>query len=292
MDVKGLMLTNLGHVVLNSTDNIIISSFVGLSWVGLLSNFTLVVDSVTGVLCQITSALSASIGNYFAEKDRKDGYALFQKIVFMNLWLYGFSAICLMTLLNPFIELWLGAKFTLSMTIVYALTANFFVQGYMNTLWTFRSTLGLFTQGWFRPVVVALINIILSILLSFRWGVFGVIIATSIARASVNLWYDPWIIHKYGFQRSVKPFFKMCLIRILQVVSIYIPCMMIKYAIFQNGVTIIRFAVLIVISVGIGAIMFYFFCHRCEEYHFFCNLFIQRILQPLSRSILRRNEKR
>ena len=38
-DVKALMLTKIGYVALNGTDNIIISAFVGVKQVGLLSNF-------------------------------------------------------------------------------------------------------------------------------------------------------------------------------------------------------------------------------------------------------------
>lgn len=57
-DVKALMLSKIAHTVLNSTDNIIISAFVGLNWVGLLSNMVLITDSITGVLCQITSSIT------------------------------------------------------------------------------------------------------------------------------------------------------------------------------------------------------------------------------------------
>lgn len=90
-NVKALMLSRLGHVILNSTDNIIISTFVGITWLGLLSNFTLITDSVTGVLCTIISALSASLGNYFVEKSKEESYVHFERVEFLNSWLYGFA---------------------------------------------------------------------------------------------------------------------------------------------------------------------------------------------------------
>lgn len=153
-NVKALSLSRLGHVILNSSDNIIISSIVGVSWVGLLSNYTLIVDAITGVLCQITSALSASMGNFFISKTKKEGYQLFKRIEFMNSWLYGAASVCLITLFNPFIELWIGEEFLLKEVVVAVIALNFFVQGFMNTIWTFRTTLGLFTQGWIRPLVL------------------------------------------------------------------------------------------------------------------------------------------
>ena len=59
-DTGALFLTKVGHVALNGTDNIIISAVVGVLWVGRLSNYTLICDSVTSVLCQITAAITGS----------------------------------------------------------------------------------------------------------------------------------------------------------------------------------------------------------------------------------------
>lgn len=271
-NVRALMLSRLCHVILNSTDNIIISAFVGISWVGLLSNFTLVTDSVTGVLCAITSALSASLGNYFVEKTKEESYQLFEKVEFMNSWLYGLSSVCLITLLNPFVTLWLGEEYVLSETIVAALVLNFFVQGYMNTLWTFRSTLGLFTQGWFRPVIVAGINVAASILLGIRFGVLGVLFATFISRATVNVWYDPWIIHKHGFNKSVKPFFRMYFCRILEILSIIVVLGTIKYFLLGRTVTLVKFILLMVITVVVMLTMFWEYSRKSDEYRYFAQI--------------------
>lgn len=67
---------------------------------------------------------------------------------------------------------------------------------------TFRSTLGLFTQGQYIPLIVAAINVFLSIGLSFPFGVAGVIIATPLARCCINVWYMPLIIHRDGFKNQ------------------------------------------------------------------------------------------
>lgn len=279
-NVRALMLSRLGHVILNSTDNIIISAFVGIGWVGLLSNFTLITDSVTGVLCVVTSALSASLGNYFVEKSKEESYLLFERVEFLNSWLYGFSSICLVILLNPFVTLWLGEKYVLSESIICVLTLNFFVQGYMNTLWTFRSTLGLFNQGWFRPVIVAAVNIVASIILGIKFGTIGVLFATFLARASINIWFDPWIIHKYGFNKSVNPFFRMYIIRIAEIISIIGVLEIIKYYLLFEGITLVKFSMLLVLTVLIIFFMFWLYSRKRDEYYYFCQMFRNRILTP------------
>lgn len=73
------MFTKVGHIALNSTDNIIVSAFVGITQVGLLSNYLLITNAVTAVLTQVTGALMGSLGNYFAKEDKASGYGIFKK---------------------------------------------------------------------------------------------------------------------------------------------------------------------------------------------------------------------
>ena len=271
-DVKALALSKISHVILNSTDNIIISSFVGFKWVGLLSNFTLITDAVTSMLCQITSSLTGSLGNFIAKESKENSYILFKRIEFLNYWLYGFSTISLIILLNPFIMLWIGKEYVLSDEVVVVLSINFFIAGFMNTLWTFRSTLGLFTQGQYRPLIVSLINIFLSIALSFIWKVAGVLIGTTISRACVNLWYDPWLIHNKGFKKPVKPFFIEYLFRRLLLIFITIILKMVSLIVFDGVVTVLNFVVMLIITIIITNIIFIVVYYKYDEFKYFYNL--------------------
>ena len=271
-NVGALSLNRIAHVALNGTDSMIISAFVGIRWVGLLSNYHLVTEAITGILTQITGAMTSSLGNFFAKEVAEDGYRLFKRVTFLNYWLYGFSFVAFATLLNPFVSVWLGKEYALSQAIVFALSINFFVAGIMNTLWTFRSTLGLFSQGKYRPLIVAAINIVLSICLSFFGGVFGVLIATSIYRACVNLWYDPWLIHRDGFHCSVKPFFKSYLKKIILLVAIVLLMQLISNIVFSNGVTVLRFIVMTCITAIVPNAIMILLYHRTDEFKYFYEL--------------------
>ena len=278
-DVKALMLSKVSHVVLNSTDNIIISAFVGINWVGLLSNFILITDAITSILCQVTGALTASLGNFFAKENSDEGYKIFRKIEFLNFWLYGFSMIALIVLLNPFVSLWLGEEFLLSEGTVLALSINFFVAGFMNTLWTFRSTLGLFTQGQYRPLIVAGLNIVISIGLSYICGVAGVLAGTFISRACVNLWYDPWLIHRKGFGKSVRSFF---LNYIFKIILLVIMTMILKYVslmILGTNITIKSFIILLFIVGTVPNIVFAIIFFKTDEFRYFYQLIFRYVLK-------------
>ena len=284
-DSKALFFTRLGHVVLNGTDNIIISAVVGVLWVGRLSNYTLICDSVTSVLCQITSAITGSLGNFFATEARKAGHDIFKKIEFLNFWLYGVSFIALLILLDPFIRLWAGTRFVLGLPVCFAIALNFFAAGYMNTLWVFRSTLGLFKQGKYRPLIVAGVNIVLSIVLGMVWGVFGVLFATFLSRAAVSLWYDPIILHKYGFGVSAKPFFCEYAKRILLVALISILLLTVRKFIFFSGVTIFGFIIMTAVTAIVPNAVFWIAYHKKNEYLYFEDILKNRIIAPLKKRL-------
>ena len=280
-DTEALVLSRFGHVALNGTDNIIISAVVGVLWVGRLSNYTLICDSVTSVLCQITAAITGSLGNFFATEDKHAGYALFKKVEFLNFWLYGFSFIALVTLLDPFVQIWAGERFVLGLPISIAIAINFFVAGYMNTLWVFRSTIGLFKQGKFRPILVAILNIILSIFLGKLWGVFGVLFATFLSRAAISLWYDPLILHRYVIEVSCKPFFARYFRRVLLLTTILIVMLTIRYVVLSSATTVLRFAVMTMFTAIVPNAIFWLAYHRCEEYAYFRSIVKDRVIAPI-----------
>lgn len=280
-DTEALVLSRFGHVALNGTDNIIISAVVGVLWVGRLSNYTLICDSVTSVLCQITAAITGSLGNFFATEDKHAGYALFKKVEFLNFWLYGFSFIALVTLLDPFVQIWAGGRFVLGLPISIAIAINFFVAGYMNTLWVFRSTLGLFKQGKFRPILVAILNIVLSIVLGRLWGVFGVLFATFLSRAAISLWYDPLILHRYGFEVSCKPFFARYFRRVLLLIAVLIAMLTIRHVVLSSAITVLRFAVMTMVTAIVPNAIFWLAYRRCEEYAYFRSIVKDHVIAPV-----------
>ena len=268
-DVRALMIQKVSFRVLNTSDSLIISAFVGINWVGLLSNYILLEESVVAVLSQIFGAITASMGNYFAKESKEDSYRLFQRLSFMNYWLYGFSTVALATLLSPFVKLWLGDDYVLATIVVVALSARFFVEGYMNLMSSVRTTMGLFVQGKYFPLVVAAINIVLSIALSYPLGVAGVLAATPLSRCVINVWYMPFVIHRYGFQKEVEPFYMKMLFRMVLLLCITGIMQTISRFIFFNGITIFSFAIMVCLTAVIPNAIMLVIYRKTEEFQYF-----------------------
>lgn len=278
-DVKALMLQKISFKILNTSDSIIISAFVGLNWVGLLSNFIMIEEAIVAVLSQVTSAISASLGNLFVESDDETGYIMFKRVDFMNYWLYAFSAIALITLSNPFVKIWLGENYLLSNIAIVALFSRFFIEGYINTMSTFRSALGLFKQGKYLPLVVAVLNIVLSIGLSYPLGLAGVLFATPISRLCINGWYMPLVIHRNGFNKPVKPYYFKLLFRLSLLACVVVVMQLISSAVFAGGVTIIKFIIMVIITAILPNIVFLIVFCRNDEFKYFKNLVVHRLLK-------------
>ena len=215
-NVKALFIYKAASVLLGGIDNLIISSQIGVICVAMYSNYTLVVNSLFNVLNMVTTSITASIGNFVATETDDSQKDLFHKVVFVVFLLFGFASVCLCALLNPFVELYCGKELLLSNNAVVIIVVNFFIVGMMSPIWTFRSTMGLFIYGRWRPVVSAGLNLGLSLLFAQWWGLEGVLIATAISRITTNLWFDPYIVYKKGWGKSPKEyyllFFKYALI--------------------------------------------------------------------------------
>ena len=207
-NIKALMIYKVCSIMLDGTDNIIISAFVGVASVGLLSNYTLIIGSVSMILNQIFTSITASVGNVIGKEDNKKQEEIFYIIFFSTFLFYGFSSVCLLILLNPFITLWIGEQYVLSQFTVLVLVINFYIYGMQNAVWTYRGTMGLFVYGKYRPLFSAVINVITSVILVKHIGLIGVLLGTTITRVITNVWYDPIIIFKYGFKKSTLPYYK------------------------------------------------------------------------------------
>ena len=206
-NVKALVVIKLSGLLVNNTDNIITTYFSGLATVGFASNYTLFSGLLNTLLNQLFNGVSASVGNYNATESKERKLELFNFLNLLNFWLFGWAAIGIFVVSGDLVALCYGEHFVLHPSIPFVIALNFYMVGMQNAVWTFKNTLGLFRQGRYSLVGTAAINLIASIVLGKMWGLFGILIATAIARGCTNTWYEPYAVYKYGFGRSAKEYF-------------------------------------------------------------------------------------
>lgn len=206
-DVKAIFLYKISNLVIKSTDNLIISSFLGLSKVGLYSNYVLITSSLQKIVNPIFQSIKASLGNFYAEKGKKDTYRLFKIVNMLTAIIYGGSSIGIFVLSNAFLSLWIGNQFIISFLFPLIIAIEFYLRGMQYFLSHFRNIMGLFQQAKYRPVIGMIINLIASLYFVVHIGIEGVLLGTILSSLLTYMWYDPLVIHRDGFNRSVKGFY-------------------------------------------------------------------------------------
>lgn len=207
-DLACLTVYNLSGVVINSTDSVFISAFVGTVEVAIIGNFTLIMNSLRTAVSQIVNASKASIGNLAATSSNNKQEQVFNRMNFVSFWVSCFCCTCLMALLNPFIgDVWFNESYKIAESIIAVLVANFFIAVMVFPVESFRTANGLFVQGWFRPALMAVLNIALDFYMGRRWGIFGIFLATTISRLLTQVWFDPYLVYKMVFKKSVKKYY-------------------------------------------------------------------------------------
>lgn len=201
-NVPAIFLHNIGGMVVFATDNIIISKFVGIVAVGVFSNYTLLLGAANTLIGKLLTSLQASIGNLMASDDDVHAESVFYHILFANASIYSFAATCLLCLLQPFMELWLGTDYLLPLEAVVALVASFYIGGVRFTLLMFKSASGVFRQDMYKPVVEGIVNLVVSIPLAIHLGIMGATIGTIISTVGVAFWYEAYTFFKVRYHKS------------------------------------------------------------------------------------------
>ena len=265
-NVGALVIYKIGTVALNSTDNIIISAFIGIVTVGQYSNYLLLSTSVTSFLSTIFSNLTASIGNLNAQDDIEKKYFLFKTINLATFWLYALCAICLYICMTPFIQLWLGSDYVLSNEIPLIISVNVYIAGMLYTPFNFRQTMGLFVQGKMRPIISAIINIVVSILFAQWWGLAGVLWGTAVARLTTNAWFDPYLVYKHGLHISPHRYMVDYIAKATVLGATGLLCVVATSAMPTGGFCLL--VIKAITSFLICNIVFIFIFHRTEEFKY------------------------
>lgn len=258
-NTSALIIYRIGVTALNGTDSIILSKFIGVVAVGIYSNYLLITNAITNVISQIFSAITSSIGNLVVTTEEKKSEEILHKLQFLSFWLYTFFSVCVIALINPFIKLWIGSEYLLDNYTAFAVGLNLYVLGMQNVISSFRNAYGLFVQGKYRPVIMTIVNIVLSIWWAKTIGILGVILATVFSRLFIMGIYDPIVVFKYGLRHSPKRYFityakYLAIFIALSALSMYV----VNLLVIDNFFTWIIIGILLAILINIILfIMFY-----------------------------------
>ena len=206
-NVKAMVFHKFGELCINQTDNIIISSIISITAVGIYNNYYMIIAIINKFAQSIFSAATASLGNLIATESKEIRYEVFKRYNFLGFWVFGWTGICLYELLTPFIQLWLGADFLIDNLTLTLVMLNYYLVGMRITVSNIKMAAGLYAQDQWVPVVQAIINLVVSIVAAIHMGLAGVFLGTVVSGLAIPCWYRPIIVYKHTFERSPKEYF-------------------------------------------------------------------------------------
>ena len=283
--IKGLIYHKISSYIVLGTDNIIVSAFLGVGLVGLYSNYYLIINSLYILYCQIFSSLTASVGNLIVTESKDASYNIYKKIMFLNFWIYGFSAAALYCMMTPFITLWLGEKFLLSNSVLIILVVNFYMLGMRSCVGTFKEAAGIFYEDRFIPIIESVVNIIASIICVKFFGMFGVFFGTFISSLIVVFYSLPHFVFKRVFSKSkmdyYKLYFKYVIVAVFGVVLAALVYSLIGSILPDSK--LLSFIVAAFVSAVIPNAVFVILLYKTEEFEYFKNMALGKIRKVVTK---------
>ena len=285
-NVKALMVYKVGTMLVTGVDNLLISSFIGVLSVGLYSNYSLVINKASTILRSVITSATGSVGNLGAMGNKEHSERIGRVMLFITFWLFGYASVGMFVLINPFIKFMAGEEYLFDMFTVLFLVVDFYLLGVNSPMNVFRNAFGLYRYGKYRPMMCALANLVVSLLLIKPFGITGIVMGTLAARLGVTSWYEPFIVYKYGLGLKTRGY----LLKFFAYLSFTLACCGLCYFIcipFEEY-TIFSFVVkaIIVTAITNGLIVLVF--RKTEEFKY-----AKGMIASLFKKIFgRKNEKK
>lgn len=270
-NVKSLFIIKIGDYLVNGTDNLIISKVINISTTGLYGNYLSVVSVLKNIINTIMIAITSSFGNLIVKESKETQENVFN---IMNFWssiisIYFFLGIYFM--IDPFIIICFGKNYLLSYKELLIISINMFLVTKLLPVDSVKSAAGIFKEDRYVPIIQAILNLMISIILAIKLGLIGVLLGTTISYLLTVSWEKPYIIYKKVFNKNVLKYYVNYLINIIYII---IFCIIFTYLFKHINLsnTIIDFIVkglVLTVIYGLSVILIY---HRKKEFKFIFSL--------------------
>lgn len=267
--IKSLIVHKINGLISYNIDVLIISRMLGLASVAIYSVYNYIINMLRQVLDKIYGSMLAIVGNYLVE-DSKRAKNIFEEL---NSFVYYIAIIICVPLtfaINSFIHIWYEGEIYVSTALAIAFSTYLFGFILKIPITTYTNAAGLFKETQKCAIADTIINLSLSLLLVWKFGIAGVVIATTISVFISEYIMKNVVLYKNVFKEKILPFY----IKNLKFIILFIVNLVIGYILFKyiNILNIFSWFIIFMIYTIINAILNYLVFVLFKE-----NSFIHRI---------------
>ena len=193
--------------MVNQTDTIIVSSMIGVVTSGKLVNYTLCTKAVSNFIQNIFYSITAVIGNIIVTDEEERRSTVFDAMNFFAFWIYGWAFVCFFMLIQPLVNLWVGAERVLPFEAILFLLISFYINGMKVPLDIMKEAAGVYKPDKYVPVLETVLNIVISIVGVKLIGLPGVFLGTIASSLLAPPWIKPVVVYKHIIHKSPKGYF-------------------------------------------------------------------------------------
>ncbi|WP_166304542.1 lipopolysaccharide biosynthesis protein [Photorhabdus cinerea] len=257
---KQLFFHKIAGFILIQATPLIVLAYTSLEVMGIYSNYVFVMMAISAMIYMLNNAALASIGNLIEEKNHEKTMLFYWQY---HVLIYFISAIIcygFYNYINEFIAIWVGEECQIHGTPIILMT---FYIALMTTRIqdVFLSAKGLFSDVW-APITEGIINLSLSIILGYYFGLSGVLIGVCISLFIIVFIWKGYFLFTFGFGENYIIFIiKNTKLISIAIISAFIANMLLKSLTitFEKGIFNFIYHILISLSIYSGILFIFLY---------------------------------
>lgn len=190
--IRDLFTAKLGSVVVNSVDTLVISAFLGLTVLAVYQNYYYIITALLSIVNILIFSCTSGIGNSIITETKQKNLNDLKTFTLIISMVSCFCMACLLNIYQPFMKIWVQKEnLMFDYPAVICFSIYFFIVEINTLLNSYKDAAGIWHEDRFRPLVTAVVNLVLNVIMVQFWGVYGILLSTVISMLLIGM---PWLL--------------------------------------------------------------------------------------------------
>ena len=204
---------HLAYYVFTSTDVVVLTIFSAVSNASIYGVYALVLNGLKSLTMIFELGMRSLLGEMWAKKESDylcDTFVTYEWFMFvLSFFVFG----CATSLIEPFVLVYTrnvnDANYSVPLFAIL-ISVAFLIQNLRGPYHTLIQSVGCYKETQLSYIVTAIINIIVSVAMVYKFGLIGVAIGTLVASVVETMW-QAYYLYKNVLRRKVTSLFKLLL---------------------------------------------------------------------------------
>ncbi len=206
-NMSAMLCHRIGGVSVTATGAAIVAKCLTTAMAGIFGNYTIITTALSQLAAQVFNGITASFGNILTAESKETAFGRFKLLYFFNYLLFCFMTVAVGVLVQPFMELWIGADSILPQSTVLLLLGYFYVFGIRRVVLMAKDSAGIYREDQWFAIGEAAVNIVLSLWFVSFMGISGIVLANLLSMLLIPLWTQPYLVYRRIFDRSAVDYY-------------------------------------------------------------------------------------